>query len=663
MKKSSALRSGIVVFLILVISIIITFVIYRNGLYSPFVLDDMGRLQPMGAYPSFSLLDQIILFISHGGTTLTDRPVSYLSFYIQGATWLSSDPYSYKYTNLMIHILNGVLLFWFSHKLLLLARPQLQEKKNLYIAGLCMLLWLIHPLQITTVLYVIQRMSQLSTLFMLAALISYVYGRNLLNTRPARGYAVIILGVSFFGILGVLSKENAVLLPFFILIIEFTLLANSNKTIPKSYSRFLLLFLVLPILILMAAAVVKSDFLLSAYTFRNFSLYERLLTESRILMDYLRLIIVPDISGTGLFHDDYTVSHSIFNPISTIFSVLAIAGLLFFSLLTRKKHPIAAFAILWFFAGHLLESSFIGLELYFEHRNYFPVMGIMFAAAYTLITYKGKVRTILNIFAAFILISLPVLTFLNTFAWLHFDKLSYVWAYNHPHSSRAVITAGSHSLRTGGDLKEVAELMERAYQANPKDMTAILGRLKLKCLTRKISSEDIATAIEALKTSYFSNNILKFTRELGSLYKADTCPPFSKQHHHDIIQALIMSRPDKDKEYISANWRTALHGLYLWQGTTAYEDGNLMLALQHLDIADEIQPNFDSMLKQAKWLIDAGQYENALAYINKADRRSEQKVLSFLPNPTKPKINRAREFLKKARRESRLENKQDTSTP
>ena len=283
-------------------------------------------------------------------------------------------------------------------------------------------------------------------------------------------------------------------------------------------------------------------------------------------------------------------------------------------------------------------------------------MGIMLAAAYTLITYQGKLRTILNIFAIFVLISLPVLTFLNTFAWHHFGKLTYVWAYNHPHSSRAVSTATSRFLRSGGDFKEATELVERAYQANPNDMATILGRLKLKCLTKEITNKNIATTIEELKTSYFSNNILNLTRELGSLYKKDACSPFSKQHHHDIIQALIMSRPDKDREYISVNWRKALHGLYFLLGTSAYEDGNLKLANQYLDLANEVHPNLDTTLKQVKWFIDAGQYEKALEYINKADRESEKIVLSFLPNPAKPMINRAREFVEKARRETRLEN-------
>jgi tetratricopeptide (TPR) repeat protein len=183
-----------------------------------------------------------------------------------------------------------------------------------------------------------------------------------------------------------------------------------------------------------------------------------------------------------------------------------------------------------------------------------------------------------------------------------------------------------------------------------------MGRLKLKCLIKEITHEDITTTIESLRRSYFSTSILTFTQDLGSLAKTDRCPPFNKEHHHKIIQTLIMS--GLDKEQISGRWRTALHGLYLMLGNDAYKDGELTQAQQYLDLAYEIHPIFDTRLKQIKWFIDDGQYDKALEYINIAERKSEQQIIFFLPNPHKPKIKRAKEYVEKARMENRLENQQ-----
>jgi hypothetical protein len=171
-------------------------------------------------------------------------------------------------------------------------------------------------------------MAQLSTLFMLAALTSYTYGRGFLNdNKKIQGYTVLILGISFFGILGILSKENAVLLPLFILIIEFTLLSSTDKSQLKGYRTFILAYLALPVLLLITYIILnKETLVLSVYDARNFSLYERLLTESRVLLDYLKLLIIPNISGIGIFHDDYTVSRNILNPINFIFNISNTSG-------------------------------------------------------------------------------------------------------------------------------------------------------------------------------------------------------------------------------------------------------------------------------------------------------------------------------------------------
>src|SRR5690606_470084 len=100
------------------------------------------------------------------------------------------DSWGYKYHNLLIHLLNGLLLFWLLQKLLPRLAPQITPETTVAIAGLTVATWLLHPLLMSTVLYAVQRMAQLSALFTLAALLCYVFARRQLGSSPGRFYTL-----------------------------------------------------------------------------------------------------------------------------------------------------------------------------------------------------------------------------------------------------------------------------------------------------------------------------------------------------------------------------------------------------------------------------------------------------------------------------------------
>ena len=51
-----------------------------------------------------------------------------------------------------------------------------------------------------------------------------------------------------------------------------------------------------------------------------------------------------------------------------------------------------AFGIAWFLVGHSIESTVFSLELYFEHRNYFPGVGLFLLAGvlFALVARNGR---------------------------------------------------------------------------------------------------------------------------------------------------------------------------------------------------------------------------------------------------------------------------------
>jgi hypothetical protein len=136
-----------------------------------------------------------------------------------------------------------------------------------------------------------------------------------------------------------------------------------------------------PWLLALVYLIYNPERLLSHYGFRDFTVIERVLTEFRIVIDYFRLIVLPNVGDMGLYHDDIIVSTSLFHPVSTLLSLLLIVGLLVSAFYAKAKYPLFSLGILWFFGGHILESTVYPLDLMFLHRNYLPSIGIFLALA------------------------------------------------------------------------------------------------------------------------------------------------------------------------------------------------------------------------------------------------------------------------------------------
>ena len=103
---------------------------------------------------------------------------------------------------------------------------------------------------------------------------------------------------------------------------------------------------------------------------RDFSSYERFITQSRVLADYLKHWFVPELYTSGVFQDHFIKSTGIAAPLTTLLSAVAHVAVISIAVMKRRKWPLFALAALFFYVSHVLESSVLNLELYFEHRNY-----------------------------------------------------------------------------------------------------------------------------------------------------------------------------------------------------------------------------------------------------------------------------------------------------
>src|SRR5690606_14205900 len=134
--------------------LILTVLVYCPSLIGGFIFDDLPTLGQMNQYGDMHHWDNIQKFVSSGTAGPTGRPVSLLTFVPQADDWLAGNAFPFKVVNLIIHLLCGVLLYWVT-QLLLRAYGEVNQKKIAWVALLTAGFWLLHPLMLSTTLYVI----------------------------------------------------------------------------------------------------------------------------------------------------------------------------------------------------------------------------------------------------------------------------------------------------------------------------------------------------------------------------------------------------------------------------------------------------------------------------------------------------------------------------
>lgn len=434
---------------------VIALLLYYPGLYGSLVFDDIPNLVENRILTSVDKLDRELLyeasFSSRAG--LLSRPVSMLSFSLNHA-FTALDPFYLKLTNLFIHVIAGLGLYLLLCSLLS-SSPKLnhiQVRQRHWIALLALTVWVLNPFNLTTVLYVIQRMAGLAALFSIFGMYFYVLGRKR-QLNNLTGWPYILAAYVVFVPLATLSKENGILLVGYLFLIELIFyrfrLPNRGATPILAWHSTVFL---LPLGLLILLLITNPEWILRTYSSRDFTLTERLLTQSRALWFYISAFVYPDISRMGLYHDGFTLSRTLTNPWTTLPAVigLIIVGLAAIAFVGR--YPVASFGILFYLFAHSVESSFYGLEMMHEHRNYLPNIGLAFLIAYVLVKLLTKhasthTRPIIIAGIAVYIAIMAFQTYQRAYIWGNSDQRILVEVKNHPNSARAQSEAAALYVR------------------------------------------------------------------------------------------------------------------------------------------------------------------------------------------------------------------------
>lgn len=547
-------------------------------------------------------------FVFSGDAGPLGRPIALASFLIDGSTWPAS-PRALLYTNSLLHGINALLFYglW----LAVLHQHGQSSKQAHWIAVTASILWLLQPILVSGVLMAVQRMALLSSSFMIIGAWLYVSGRQHIETRPILGWTLILSGLGGGTLLGVFSKEQAGLLPLLLWVLDTNLLRKSHLhgTQQKLWRLFKLFAFYLPtafISLYFLRTALNAD---AAYANRDYDLHERLWTQSVILWDYLRLGLFPRALAFGPFHDDYPVLGA---SLTTVLAVTAWLLTFLAAWYLRHKNRWPLFALLWFFVAHLVESTVIPLELYFEHRNYLAIAGPLLAlvalASQWAQSDKPRQRITIGLFSAYGLLLASVLWQVTSLFGQN-PVAAQLWHEQHPQSIRAAQYLAS-GLSERGDIAGALAVLDETAINHPSSAGAVnLQSLQLACVLNA-SQDELQTRLDKvlsdlpLASKRFSIN--DPLNKLKTILDNGRCNNFLT---HDILVKITETALDNINLSRIPMERSNMH---YFLATLYIDTRDLGRTMLHLEAAMQAVPQLQTMQIMVQVLVSAELKQEAL---------------------------------------------------
>lgn len=597
---------------------------YLPGLSGTFLLDDFGTLSVLSQWGSIDTLDKLYQYVFGGYTGPTGRPIPLLTFFLNSNSW-PADAYGFLVFNLIIHVVNVFVLYWFLTSLISSANI----KPN-FIPIVVSIFWGLHPLNVSTVLYVVQRMTLLSTFFSLLTFAFFLAGYSAINMAKYRRAFWIWMFAVCTSVMAVLSKENAVLIPLQLLLINQFLIVNGRGLV----SRWLRSMLAIALWLSSAAVIYK--LCLFAYpdiyakvidgrildTHREFNFFERLLTEIRVVGGYISSVFVPEAQSSGVFFDGYRISRSLFDPISTAVWFGVHVLLILAAFVYRKRCPLFSFGLCWFYIGHLVESTVVMLELKFEHRNYLPSIGLMLvfsAFLNSLLHRSGALRCAL--FFGWLALSVSVLV-MRTTLWGQPEKAALVWIAENPDSTRALEHAALIYDRVPGNDDQVAYFLRKSM-----DTGGATPAIELKYYVRTCQSPENRAAwglvASRFKVANIDWQIYQILEDLLNRSRANGgCVDIRFSEYNDIINNILANA-----KYQKTAVPILMRELKA-RAALIYGDNGLAVKLYMIEANQNLPLSL--IMRQSLWLASYGNLGLASEYLAKGIRDNFSKENKFL---------------------------------
>lgn len=459
--------------LLLIFGMAWTCALYWPGLQGTFLFDDYPNIVDNKAVqPQDTTWPSLLAAALSSPSSELKRPLASLSF---AFNYLGSglDPYWMKLTNLVIHLINGFLAYLLIRFLVLeilgssiaktnfVGHDDSKEKADL-IAATTASSWMVLPINVTGVLYIVQRMESAANIFVLMGLILYISFRSKMirGISPNKNFFYCATSLALCTIAGLLFKETAIMLPLYALICESIIYQFHRGTrldgkwiIDKRIVWTFIIILLVP-LAFGSTWLIPHVLRPEAWETRDFTLRTRLLSEARIVIDYALWTVFPTPGALSFYHDNFKTSQGLFSPPSTLFCILLLISVFILLIPAWRRAPAVSLGISLFLASQLLTGTVLPLELIYEHRNYFASLGLMLAIVYTLtisgpyaITQiSGKSSRFPRMACGTLLFGLMLVwsgqTAMTAYSWGSPLRLAQALATRNPNSPRALYELG-----------------------------------------------------------------------------------------------------------------------------------------------------------------------------------------------------------------------------
>ncbi len=597
---------------VLAVILIVCTALYWPALHGPFLFDDFPNLAALDSIDRVSSWRDLGIYLSQP-RDFPGRPLAMLTFLLQKGDF-PTQAFPFKLVNLGLHLACGCLVFLLTKRLSqAYARDGQYRASQHELAGLlAAAAWLLNPMALSGVLLVIQRMTLLMALFLLLGLLAYLRGVLREDSRVSQRGAWMFAGLGFCTIASFLCKENGILLPVYALVLDATVLRSSIRRLPRSL-QWLRRLLVWPAGLLVLGYLAYAGFHgWGPSSYRDFTLGERLLTEPRILASYLGNTFLPRFGIYGLYHDDFVVSRGPWSPITTAPCIALLIAALAVALAAMKRRPLLAMGILWYLGGQLIESSTVMLELYFEHRNYAPLIGVMAAIGIGMTRLHLPARRRLAQLAyGTWLIACCLATALSARVYASENLLATAWAQAQPHSVRAQGYLADRQAKSG-QLDQALRTIDTAQAHHPKDPGLAENRIYLMCRKGTLTTRDMDVLDGLLSTAPFDRSAFENTKTLREIAASSACPALDEERWMRSIDILLDNPAYRDNGVSNGFLHYQKH---FW----AVKHGDLNMAISELDATYLADPDANIPRLQANYLVSAGLRNQAIDILLKTD--------------------------------------------
>jgi tetratricopeptide (TPR) repeat protein len=310
--------------------------------------------------------------------------------------------------------------------------------------------------------------------------------------------------------------------------------------------------------------------------FRDFTLSERLLSQSRALGYYLWRYLIPGVGYVGLYADGFEKSVGLLQPVSTLIWIAVHVLIIALAVVYARRLPLLSLGVLFFYVAHSMESGAIPLELFFEHRNYLPSMLLLLGVMHVP-RQKVAIMTLLPV-----VVICAALQYLQSTFWGDERHLNTIMVVENPTSERALVAYANY-LERQGELVDSLVVMKQYIEQYPYGMDIALNAVKMACFLAADSKQDALMLEES--TAKYRGKAEPVVRQVGDIARwigEGRCRNITFDHLERFLDSYMNAYP-RDREATQAQY-VARSYLYYYRGDYARFH-------QHMTAALDAHPN------------------------------------------------------------------------